>query len=77
MILEGRLWALSESLGASPGYATLNSSLAGLVGAGLVEPREALLRSLDRSALLARFREEEVALPPEFLRGAPGGAQEA
>lgn len=77
MILEGRLWALSERLAASPGYATLNSSLAGLVGAGLVEPREALLRSLDRSALLARFREEEVALPPEFSRGSSGSAHEA
>lgn len=77
MIVEGRLAALPEKLGASSGYVTLNTSLAGLVGAGLVEPREALLRSLDRGALLARFREEGVALPPELLRGSPGIAQEA
>jgi Tfp pilus assembly pilus retraction ATPase PilT len=77
MIVACRLATLSSELGASPGYVTLNSSLAGLVAEGLVEPREALLRSLDRPALLARLREEGAALPPELLRGSPGGAPEA
>lgn len=76
LILDGGLAGLPEYLKDSPGYVSLNSSLAGLVGAGLVDSREALLRSLDRPALLARLREEGAALSPVFQGGSPGSGQE-
>lgn len=77
LILDGGLAALPECLKDAPGYVSLNSSLAGLVRASLVDPREALLRSLDRPALLARLREEGAALPPVFQGGSPGSGQES
>lgn len=72
LLLGGGLARLAEELRDAPGYVPLNESLASLVGAGLVDAREALVRSLDRPALLARLREGGAALPPE-LAGAPGG----
>jgi twitching motility protein PilT len=69
LILSGDLAALPGHLRDSPGYVPLNTSLASLVANGLVEPREALLRSRDRLALLTRLREEGAALPPDLLLG--------
>lgn len=73
LILSGGLAAFTDHLRDSSGYVTLNESLVAAVAAGLVEPREALLRSLDRPALLARLREAGAALPPELAGGPHGG----
>jgi twitching motility protein PilT len=73
LILGGRVATLPDHLRDSPGYAPLNESLASLVGAGLVEPHEALLRSLDRPALVAQLRDAGGGLPPEPPAGAQGG----
>lgn len=73
LILSGGLAILPDHLHDSSGYVSLNASLGALVARDLVEPREALLRSLDRSALLARLREDGVMLPPELSSGSPTG----
>jgi twitching motility protein PilT len=76
LILSGGLAALPDHLRDASGYVPLNTSLSGLVAAGQVEPREALLRSLDRLALLARLREQGASLPPELHGALQGGAHE-
>ena len=76
LILGGGLAALADELRDAPGYVSLNESLAALVGAGLVDAREALVRSLDRPALLARLREGGAALPPELAGATGSGAPE-
>jgi hypothetical protein len=76
LILSGGLAALPDHLRDASGYVPLNTSLSGLVAAGQVEPREALLRSLDRLALLARLREQGASLPPELHGALQGGARE-
>ena len=73
LILSGGLAVLSEQLRDSSGYVALNASLAGLVASERVEAREALLRSLDRPALLSRLRDDGAMLPPEFASGLPPG----
>ncbi len=69
LILSGGLAALPDHLRDSSGYVSMNASLARLVRSGLVEPREALLRSPDRPALLSLLREEGTPLPPDLLGG--------
>ena len=72
LVLGGGLAALPRKLRDEAGYGSLNGSLARLVGTGLVDAREALIRSLDRPALLAQLREEGAELPPELAGGAAG-----
>ncbi len=69
LILSGGLAALPDHLRDSSGYVAMNASLARHVKSGLVEPREALLRSPDRPALLSLLREEGLPLPPDLLGG--------
>lgn len=73
LVLGGGLAALPGRLRDEAGYGSLNGSLARLVATGLVDAREALIRSLDRPALLAQLREEGAELPPELAGGAAGG----
>jgi twitching motility protein PilT len=77
LILGGGLAVLPEHLRDSSGYLSLNGSLEALVASGLVDPGEAMLRSLDGPALLARLREAGVPLPPELLAEGPEGLPEA
>ena len=64
LLLSGGLAALGDQLRDCPGYTSLNESLAALVAAGLVEAREAILHSLDRSAFVAMLKQRG-APPPD------------
>jgi twitching motility protein PilT len=77
LILGGGLAVLPEHLRDSPGYLSLNGSLEALVASGVVDPGEALLRSLERPALLARLRETGARLPPDLLARGPEDLPEA
>ena len=66
LILSGGLALLPEQLRDSSGYVALNASLAGLVASERIDVREALLRALDRPALLSRLREDGATVPPEL-----------
>ena len=71
LILSGGLATLPDQLREAQGWTPLEASLARLAAGGHVEPREALLRAVDRPGLLARFREAGVPLPehlPDDLR---------
>lgn len=72
LILGGGLAILPEQLRDSPGYLSLNGSLEALVASGLVDPAEALLRSLDRPSLLSRLRAIGAELPAEPRESGPG-----
>jgi Tfp pilus assembly pilus retraction ATPase PilT len=77
LILGGNLATLPEHLRDATGYVSLNGSLEALVTSGLVDPTEALLRSLDGPALLSRLREAGAKLPSEAPGGGGGGSRTA
>lgn len=73
LVLSGGVAALPVELRDSSGRVPLEASLARLVAAGLVDAREALLRALDRPALVARLRDSGVPLPADLAGGGGGG----
>jgi twitching motility protein PilT len=86
LIRDGKTFQLPSVLQTSKaqGMRLLNDSLLDLVKQGLVEPREAYLKSIDKSALLGAFRTHNIPLPTETAAEAapapaaapaPGGAK--
>ncbi len=80
LIRDGKTFQLPSVLQTSKaqGMRLLNESLLDLVKQGLVEPREAYLKSIDKSALLGSFRTNNIPLPTEStaegVANAPGSA---
>ena len=94
LIRDGKTFQLPSILQTSKaqGMRLLNDSLFELVKQGLVEPREAYLKSIDKGALLSLFRNNNIPLPTEAspvdggaaaasapapAAGAPGGGPPA
>ncbi len=87
LIRDGKTFQLPSVLQTSKaqGMRLLNDSLLDLVKQGLVEPREAYLKAIDKSALLGAFRSNNIPLPTETAAEAapaapaaapvPGGAK--
>ncbi len=77
LIRDGKTFQLPSVLQTSKaqGMRLLNESLLDLVKQGLVEPREAYLKSIDKSALLGAFRTHNIPLPTESAaEAAPAAA---
>ncbi|MBP7674976.1 MAG: type IV pilus twitching motility protein PilT [Thermoanaerobaculia bacterium] len=80
LIRDGKTFQLPSVLQTSKaqGMRLLNESLLDLVKQGLVEPREAYLKSIDKSALLGAFRTHNIPLPTESAaEAAPAAAPAA
>jgi twitching motility protein PilT len=75
LIREGKTYQLPSLLSTSKaqGMFSLNDSLLELVKAGVVDPREAYLKSDDKAGLAATFRSLGVPLPTETLADAGRG----
>ena len=79
LIRDGKTFQLPSVLQTSKaqGMVLLNDSLLDLVKKGLVEPREAYLKAVDKTGLLGSFKNNEIALPTEAATteatAAPGG----
>ena len=73
LIRDGKTFQLPSILQTSKaqGMRLLNDSLLELVKNGVVEPREAYLKAVDKSGLLAAFRSNNIALPTEAAAAAP------
>ena len=73
LIRDGKTFQLPSILQTSKaqGMRLLNDSLLELVKNGVVEPREAYLKAVDKSGLLAAFRSNSIALPTEAAAAAP------
>jgi twitching motility protein PilT len=67
LIRDGKTFQLPSILQTSKaqGMRLLNDSLVELVKKGLVEPREAYLKAIDKAGLLASFKNHNIALPTE------------
>ncbi|MHB8798872.1 MAG: type IV pilus twitching motility protein PilT [Thermoanaerobaculia bacterium] len=67
LIRDGKTFQLPSVLQTSKaqGMRLLNDSLLDLVKQGLVEPREAYLKAIDKGALLGAFRTNNIPLPTE------------
>ena len=67
LIRDGKTFQLPSVLQTSKaqGMVLLNDSLLDLVKRGLVEPREAYLRAVDKTGLLGAFRANNIALPTD------------
>jgi len=80
LIRDGKTFQLPSVLQTSKaqGMVLLNDSLLDLVKRGLVEPREAYLRAVDKTGLLGAFRGNNIALPTDVAAPeaatAPGAA---
>ncbi len=77
LIRDGKTFQLPSVLQTSKaqGMRLLNDSLLDLVKQGVVEPREAYLKAVDKSALLGAFRSNNIPLPTETAaEGAPAAS---
>jgi len=76
LIRDGKTFQLPSVLQTSKaqGMRLLNDSLLDLVKQGLVEPREAYLKAIDKSALLGAFKSNNIPLPTETAAEAPPAA---
>ena len=65
LIRDGKTFQLPSILQTSKaqGMRLLNDSLVDLVKRGLVEPREAYMKAVDKAGLLGAFRSNDIALP--------------
>jgi twitching motility protein PilT len=59
------------------GMRLLNDSLVELVKKGVVEPREAYLKAVDKSGLLSAFKNNNIALPTEAVAPEPAAPEAA
>jgi len=73
LIRDGKTFQLPSILQTSKaqGMRLLNDSLLELVKSGVVEPREAYLKAVDKPALLSGFRNSNIPLPTEIAAAAP------
>ncbi|MBK9090172.1 MAG: PilT/PilU family type 4a pilus ATPase [Holophagales bacterium] len=76
LIRDGKTFQLPSVLQTSKaqGMVLLNDSLLDLVKKGLVEPREAYLKAVDKAGLLGSFRSNNIALPTEVATPETGVA---
>ena len=67
LIRDGKTFQIPSVLQASKaqGMCLLNDSLLDFVKKGIVEPREAYLKAVDKPGLLSAFKSNTIALPPE------------
>ncbi len=79
LIRDGKTFQLPSVLQTSKaqGMRLLNDSLLDLVKQGLVEPREAYLKAIDKSALLGAFRTNNIPLPTDTAADAAPAAAPA
>ena len=80
LIRDGKTFQLPSVLQTSKaqGMVLLNESLLELVKAGKVEPREAYIKCVDKTGLMAAFRNNNIPLPTDSVEAAaPAGAPPA
>jgi twitching motility protein PilT len=79
LIRDGKTFQLPSILQTSKaqGMRLLNDSLLDLVKKGVVEPREAYLKAVDKTGLLGAFKTNNIALPTETVVAEPAAPEAA